>query len=679
MKASSKKSFQNQVKLSAVRKQSDYIRMLEENHEELELQNQSLRLAQLELESSRDHYVELFDTAPVCFVTLTTTGVIREVNLPAASLLGRWHEPLAGWPFISFIARRDKKSFLAHLAKCRDAANPTQPVSTELRLVNQAGQVPAVIELVSIPTVEADGTVVLKSVFRDISQVKQMLEVHRWLAAIVESTDDAVIGKDLNGKIISCNRGASALFGYAPEELVGQPVTILFPPERLSEEAAILQRIRSGENIEHYETTQRRKDGTLIEVSLTISPIRDAHKKIIGASKIARDITDRKRSERELKESLEREKAANRSKDEFMAALSHELRTPLNPVLLLASEAARNRDLPPQIRADFDTIRKNIELEARLIDDLLDLTRVTHGKLILNWSELDAHDVLRDAGSTVLSEIEQKQIVLGFDLRAGHSTVFADGVRLQQVFWNVLKNAVKFTPEEGKITVNTDVINDRLVVKISDTGIGMTAEETQKVFGAFSQGTHQFGGLGLGLAISRALIELHRGSIRAESAGKGLGATFIIELPLVPAAISAETDAPLEVASSTTSRAARKAHLKILLVEDHEPTRTALTQLLLRRRHKVACAGSLAEARSVLAREKGRFQLLISDIGLPDGSGYDLMREIRKDSPVKGIALTGYGMEQDINRSQAAGFSTHLIKPVRIESLDHALSVAMGV
>jgi CheY-like chemotaxis protein len=253
---------------------------------------------------------------------------------------------------------------------------------------------------------------------------------------------------------------------------------------------------------------------------------------------------------------------------------------------------------------------------------------------------------------------------------------------LQQVFWNVLKNAVKFTPQGGKISVETHTPGDStLCVKISDTGIGLNPEEIDHIFDAFSQGVHSgFGGLGLGLAISRKLIEQHGGSIRAISDGKEKGATFFIELTLVqrPKAEAARTDvhAPKAFQPVPGKKPAHRVH--ILLVEDHEPTRAALTHLLARRNHKVTSAASLNEARSCVEKDKKNFDLVISDIGLPDGSGYDLMSELRENCGLKGIALTGYGMEQDVNRSLDAGFVAHLTKPVRMESLDSALGTALN-
>jgi len=516
----------------------------------------------------------------------------------------------------------------------------------------------------------------------DITERKQSEEATRRLAAIVQFSDDAIISKDLNGIIMSWNDSARRIFGYAAEEVIGRPITILIPPDRLDEETQILASMRRGDPVHHYETIRRCKDGKLVEVALSISPIKDGEGKVVGASKIARDITERKRAEKELKEAHEEVLSASRAKDDFLATLSHELRTPLNPVLLIASDAAMNRELPPRIRTDFDTIRRNVEIEARLIDDLLDLTRITRGKIGLERDYVNVHRVLQDAIAQERERLTKKEIQLSLDLKAVQQTVYADAVRLRQIFWNLLNNAVKFTPNGGKISVQTAISHSKLLITISDTGIGLEPEEIDRIFGEFTQGMHatgpdgrRFGGLGLGLAISQKLAELNGGTISALSEGRDKGATFVVEFPLAPGGPH-HTETSLDGAVSHIDRdRAPKQRVSILLVEDHEPTRTSLARLLMHRSYEVITAASVAEARA-LAQAKD-FQLLISDIGLPDGNGYDLMCELKKVRPVKGIALTGYGMEQDITRSQDAGFIAHLTKPVAIQSLEVALAAAL--
>jgi signal transduction histidine kinase len=385
-------------------------------------------------------------------------------------------------------------------------------------------------------------------------------------------------------------------------------------------------------------------------------------------------------SHTEVEQARDEALAASRAKDDFLAALSHELRTPLNPVLLLASDAATRSDLPEPIRADFDLIRKNIELEARLIDDLLDLTRITRGKLALDLQLVDPQLALQDALETVRADARAKEISLSYNPDPGRPLVRGDPIRLQQIFWNILKNAVKFTPDGGSIAVvvRADPAAGRLILTIEDNGIGLTAEELPRIFRIFSQGEHaadggphRFGGLGLGLAISRTLAELHAGTIRATSRGRDRGATFVVDLPLA-AESRAPATAPTLASAGPGPASAVRARC-ILLVEDHAATRLVLAQMLTGRGYRVLSAGSVAEARACAAQDR-TIEALISDIGLPDGNGYDLMAELSAAQPLKGIALTGYGMDHDLAASRRAGFSTHLTKPVRIQLIAEALA-----
>jgi len=381
-----------------------------------------------------------------------------------------------------------------------------------------------------------------------------------------------------------------------------------------------------------------------------------------------------------LREARDVAERAGRAKDNFLAALSHELRTPLNPVLLLASEAAENPAFPETARAHFATIRQNIELEARLIDDLLDLTKITHGKMSVDINPVDLQAIVEDALTTVRAEMTQKQIALSLDWGNRRSRVAADPVRLQQVFWNLLKNAVKFTPRDGTISVAVKIDHgtDTVAVSVTDSGIGLSAAEIERIYDAFAQGdhatpggAHRFGGLGLGLTISKTLVELHGGRLVARSAGPGEGATFIVELPLLAGGEVVARPAA-SVNGSKAPFAAGQSRQKVLLVEDHDPSRAALAILLKSRHYDVSLAGSVAAARSLIANE--RFDFLISDIGLPDGNGFELMREMKSTGDVRGIALTGYGMEEDMDRTRDAGFTVHLTKPILAESLDQALA-----
>ena len=376
--------------------------------------------------------------------------------------------------------------------------------------------------------------------------------------------------------------------------------------------------------------------------------------------------------------------AASRAKDDFLAALSHELRTPLNPALMIASDAEENAALTEAVRADFAAIRKNIEIEAGLIDDLLDLTRITRGKLVLERRPLDVHDVVREALAAAQPEVERKALALTLDLEPTAVRVIGDPIRLQQVFWNVLRNAAKFTPEGGSIRVSTRMTDGVVVVTITDSGIGMSQEELTRIFSPFAQGDHaaegassRFGGLGLGLSIARKIVETHGGRIAARSEGPGRGATLEVELPLAPAeATEATVSTPsilVETPPAVIDRRGLVPPLRILLVEDHAATRQTLCRLLARRNHTVLPAATMTEALALFAHEA--FDLIVSDIGLPDGDGCALMKQLRARQPsLPGIALSGYGMEKDIERSREAGFATHFIKPIDVQSLDRVMA-----
>jgi signal transduction histidine kinase/ActR/RegA family two-component response regulator len=384
------------------------------------------------------------------------------------------------------------------------------------------------------------------------------------------------------------------------------------------------------------------------------------------------DITERKQAESEIARSRDVALAAARAKDEFIAALSHELRTPLNPVLLVASDAAQQLEYPLEAREAFALIAKNAALEARLIDDLLDVTRITQGKLSLEMRLLDLHTVLREAITTVRGELDEKGQRLELNLCAASPPVQGDPTRLQQVFWNILKNAVKFTPAYGRIVVTSRATADAVEVEISDSGIGLTAAEMARSFKTFSQGdhalnenAHRFGGLGLGLAISRVLVEHHAGKISVQSAGRGQGATFTVRLPLIKQ--PTDTNGPNASAAIQITTQTNGHGVRLLLVEDHEATRVTLDRLLTRRGYLVKSAACSVDALKVAA--ENTFDLVMSDIGLPDSDGYTLMKQLRDRYRLRGVALTGYGMEDDIERGRAAGFVAHLTKPVDVHKL----------
>ena len=365
---------------------------------------------------------------------------------------------------------------------------------------------------------------------------------------------------------------------------------------------------------------------------------------------------------------------ANRAKDRFLAMLSHELRTPLSPVLATATMLERTPGLPEAVRADVRLIRRNIELEARLIDDLLDLTRVANGKLLLALEAVDVHETIEAVLMLFRDEIDAKQLQVNTALCARRQWVRADRARLQQMLWNVLRNAAKFTPEGGTIGIQTRDRDDSapggmIEIEIEDTGIGIEPERLSKLFTAFEQGSdaiaRTFGGLGLGLAITRALADAHGGSVSAHSEGKGHGARFVLRLPR-----AREPNAPHASHDELATASSRELH--ILLIEDHEDTAEVMARLLESYGHEVTTVARLTQARA--ACETLRFDLVISDLGLPDGNGLDFIREYRAKSDAPAVALTGYGMDDDVRRCLDAGFSAHLTKPVSIQQLEQLLA-----
>ncbi len=405
----------------------------------------------------------------------------------------------------------------------------------------------------------------------------------------------------------------------------------------------------------------------------------------LQAAGMIQDITERKLAEQalrrtmdELAEAKEIADAANQAKDKFLAVLSHELRTPLTPVLLIVSLLEAQTDLPQDVQEELQTIRRHVELEARLIDDLLDLTRVTRGTLQLNFEKADIHDLIHR--SLEIYSREEMQLEVKLELDAKQHFVSGDPARIQQVFWNLLSNAIKFTPAGGKLVVRTrDGPHGRIKIEFIDNGIGIDAEILPKLFSAFQQGdgslTRKYGGLGLGLAIAKNLVDGHGGTLAASSGGKGQGSTFTVELATVAA--SGAASAPSHIGRLGSIPQA----LRILLVEDHEETRKIMARLLGQLGHQITAACSVGEALYLINRHE--FDLLVSDIGLPDGSGHDVMealrsRYVQKGAGVRGIAISGFGMEEDIMRSKQVGFDQHLTKPIDLAKLQSAVQQVTG-
>jgi PAS domain S-box-containing protein len=628
------------------------------------------------------------------------------------------------------------------------------------------------------------------------------------LAAIVESSDDAIVSKTLQGIIVTWNRGAEKVFGYRAEEVIGLPITILIPPDHEDEEPAILERLRRGDRVDHYQTVRRRKDGRLIDISLTISPIRDASGAIVGASKIARDIshqkaieralvasdtrfrllansapvliwladetkgytwlnetwlqftgrtleqeigfgwtenihpddldkllttyakafearepfraeyrigrhdrywrwlvqtavplfesaegfsgyvgscvdiTDFRRAEGEKEELLRAERAARSDaerlshlKDEFLATLSHELRTPLNAILGWSTLLKRVPVGSADHARGLETIERNARVQSQIIGDLLDMSRIISGKVQLDVQALNLLEVISAAVDAVRPSAEAKKLRLSVMLDAKVGRTRGDPNRLQQVFWNLLTNAVKFTPSGGRVDVVLERVNSHVEISVADTGIGVKPEFLPFVFDRFRQAdastTRRHGGLGLGLSIVKHLAELHGGSVRVKSAGENQGSTFVVALP-ISVLRQAEDRAPLERRTFAEVDVASVElpslqGVTALVVDDELDARVLVNRLIEERGGRALMASSADDALKQLATTP--VDVLISDIGMPDVDGYQLIQKVRVREKNEGrkltaIALTAYARPDDRQRALLAGYQMHLSKPV---------------
>jgi PAS domain S-box-containing protein len=517
-----------------------------------------------------------------------------------------------------------------------------------------------------------------------------------WLAAIVESADDAIITKTLEGVITSWNRGAERMFGYTASEAVGQSVTILIPDDHIDEEPAIIARLRAGERIEHYETVRLRKDGTSVQISLTVSPIRDANNKVIGASKIARDISQRKEAEKSLREQSEANERlyteaqeSARLKEEFLATVSHELRTPLNAVLGWARILRAGRLKEAEVGKALETIERNARAQAQLIDDLLDVSRIITGKLRMDVRPIDPNGFIEAAIDAVKPAAEARGVRVQKIMDTGVVTVPGDPTRLQQVIWNLLTNAIKYTPRGGRVQVRMECVDSHLQIVVADSGQGIPQEFLPYVFDRFRQvdqsTSRHHGGLGLGLALVRHLVELHGGSVAAASPGPDQGSTFTIVLPVVPICQVDQAGARVHPAAQhllpSAEYTARLDALKILIVDDEPDTRELLRTSLSECGAHVTVAGSVSEA--FVALETSLPDLVVTDIGMPGEDGYEFIRRLRALPRESGgnlpvIALTAYARVEDRLRALRAGFQMHVPKPVELAELVTVVASVAG-
>jgi PAS domain S-box-containing protein len=532
---------------------------------------------------------------------------------------------------------------------------------------------PLEISLTISPLKDSHGRIIGASkIARDITEQKRLESVRAYLAAIVESSDDAIIGKTLDSIITSWNEAAERIFGYTAAEAVGLPIFILIPTERHEEESGILERLRRGERIDHFETVRQKKDGTKIDVSLTISPIKNRDGEIIGASKIARDITEKRRLLEREHQALEKAETANRLKDEFLSTLSHELRTPLNAMLGWSTLLRRGVG-PEQFKQGLETIERNVRVQAQIVEDLLDLSRMMTGKVRLDVQRVSLPEVIEAASEAMGPAAEAKGVRLQIVLDTFAGFVSGDPNRLQQVFYNLLSNAIKFTPKGGRVQVMLERVNSHLEVSVIDNGIGIKPEFLPYVFDRFRQedstAKREYGGLGIGLSIVRQLVEMHGGSVRVKSPGEGLGATFIVGLPMMAIRGGDEGSRVYPKAQGEIVEEIPDAldGVTVLVVDDEPDSRELIRVVLEGDKAKVITAASAKEGMRILTAQK--VDVLISDIGLPQEDGFEFISQVRAldDSGVgkiPAIALTAFARSEDRTRALLAGFQIHVAKPV---------------
>jgi PAS domain S-box-containing protein len=794
-----------------------------------------------ELRQRERELADFIENAPIGLHRVGADGTILWANQAELDLLGYTREEYIGRHIAEFHADEHVINDILNRLTRNEALH-----SYEARMRCKDGSIRYV--LISSNVRREGGEFIHTRCFtRDITDRKRSEIDLFQMSAIIESSDDAIISKRLDGTILSWNPGAERLYGYTPEEAIGQPVTMLIPPDQPNEEPHIIEQIKRGERIDHYETIRIRKDGKPVDISLTVSPVKDATGRIVGASKIARDITRRKRaaqaqkfltdSSREIASSLDYETTlknvarmavpaladwctvdvveddgslkrlavahidpakiewalelqkrypgdpnaeygipnvlrtgkselyteipdsllvagaidaehlqllrdigfasaiitplvaqgrtlgaitfitsesdrhydtedvalaenlassaaiaidnsrlyriaqnANRLKDEFIATLSHELRTPLTSILGWA-HLLRSGNLEASAAASaLETIERNARVQAQLIDDLLDVSRIITGKLRLDVRAVDPASFIEAAIEAVRPAAEGKDVRIQKVMDTGVASVATDPARMQQVLWNLLSNAIKFTPKGGRVQVRLERINSHIEIAVSDTGAGISPEFLPFVFERFRQAdqqtTRQHGGLGLGLAIVRHLVELHGGTVHAESEGLGQGATFVVKLPIVPVYQKHNPDERVHPAARNTLPsyhcAERLDGLKVLVVDDEVDTRELLRVGINQCGAKVQTAGSAQEALEAIKKE--RPDLLISDIGMPGEDGYELIRQVRtlpaghgKNMPA--IALTAYARTEDRLRAIRAGYQMHISKPVELAEL----------
>ena len=609
-------------------------------------------------------------------ITTDTEGRITYINEVGESLTGWSHNEALGQPL-------ERVFHIVNEATRKPVASPATRALREGVVVGLANHTVLIqkdgkectIDDSAAPIRNEEGVVsgcVL--IFRDVTaqrliereKANQLLTA-RMLAAIVESSNDAIIGKSLDGIIQSWNAAAEKLFGHKAEEAIGRHISLVIPPDRLAEEEQIIASLRAGKRIEHYETERLRSDGQRVYVSLTISPIKDDSGNVIGASKIARDITDRRRAESDLQRLAADLSNADRRKNEFLATLAHELRNPLAPMSNMLEVLKRADGDKEILKRAHETIERQLGQMVRLVDDLLDLNRITHDRLELRRSEVELSSVIQQAVEVARPLIDAAGHNLIVELPAEPIYLNADRARLAQMFGNLLNNSSKYTRPNGTISLTAKRIDNDVAVTVKDNGAGIPHDKLDSIFDMFMQvdrtSDRAQGGLGIGLTLVKRLAEMHGGSIEANSGGEGQGSEFVVRLPL----LSKLSD---DVTQTHSPEQQLSPQRRILIVDDNKDSADSLAMLLEITGNRTYMAHDGIEA--IEAIEKHRPELVLLDIGLPRLDGHEVCRHVRQQPWGKDIviiALTGWGQEEDRRKSEEAGFNGHLVKPVDYDKL----------
>ena len=512
------------------------------------------------------------------------------------------------------------------------------------------------------------------NVLVDISDRRHAEAARAQLAAIVDSSDDAIISKDLNGIVQSWNMAAQRLFGYTAQQALGRHISFLIPPDRISEEELIIKRLRAGERVKHFDTVRVTSDGSQVHVSLTISPIRDEVGRIVGASKIARNIADRKEAEDRIYSLMTQLQEADQRKDEFLAMLAHELRSPLAPLLNLLEIMNLRGGTSEVIEQMRPTLERQLKQMVRLVDDLLDVSRITRGKLELRKERVELAPVVQQGVEACRPLVESSRHELTVSLPPEPVLLSADGARISQVVSNLLNNACKYTPPGGRIALSVERCGSDVVISVKDNGVGIPPDKLASVFEMFTQVSDSSdmsqGGLGIGLTLVKQLVEMHGGSIEASSAGPGQGSEFVVRLPLL-----LERPRPRPSSSRRVDSPSQATARRILIVDDNRDAARSLSMLLKLTGNQTSLAYDGLEALEMA--EKTLPEVVLLDLGLPKLNGYDVCRHIRRQAwgqKMVLVALTGWAQDEDRRQSKEAGFDHHMVKPVDLADLTHVLN-----